>query len=90
MDPASDILDLSGKRQRPMPEIGEASALMKIAAARCRAGRILAGISRSPSLPGVAVVPATLITDYETGAGMPELSDLEAIQSALEWAGVAL
>jgi hypothetical protein len=45
---------------------------------------------RRPSLPGVAVVPATLITDYETGAGMPELSDLEAIQSALEWAGVAL
>jgi hypothetical protein len=47
MDPASDILDLSGKRQRPMPEIGEASALLKIAAAQCRAGRILAGISQA-------------------------------------------
>jgi hypothetical protein len=25
---------------------------------------------------------------HETGVGMPEPSDLEAIQSALEWAGV--
>ncbi len=33
-------------------------------------------------------VPATLITDYETGVGMPEPSDLDAIQSALEWAAV--
>ena len=39
-------------------------------------------------LAGVAVVPATLITDYETGVGMPEPSDLDAIQSALEWAAV--
>jgi hypothetical protein len=28
------------------------------------------------------------MTDYEMGVGMPEPSDLEAIQSALEWAGV--
>ncbi len=60
---------------------------MKITAAQCRAGRILAGLSQA-ELAGVAVVPATLITDYETGVGMPEPSDLEAIQSALEWAGV--
>ena len=55
--------------------------------AQCRAARMLAGISQA-ELAGVAVVPATLITDYETGVGMPEPSDLEAIQSALEWAGV--
>ena len=60
---------------------------MKITAAQCRAGRMLAGLSQA-ELAGVAVVPATLITDYETGVGMPEPSDLEAIQSALEWAGV--
>ena len=54
--------------------------------AQCRAARLLAGISR-PSRR-VAVVPATLITDYETGVGMPEPDDLEAIQSALESAGV--
>jgi transcriptional regulator with XRE-family HTH domain len=54
---------------------------------QCRAARILAGISQA-ELAGGAAVPATLITDYETGVGMPEPSDLEAIQSALEWAGV--
>jgi transcriptional regulator with XRE-family HTH domain len=48
---------------------------------------MLAGMSQA-ELAGVAGVPATLITDYETGVGMPEPSDLEAIQSALEWAGV--
>ena len=68
-------------------EIDEASVQMKITAAQCRAGRMLAGLSQA-ELAGVAVVPATLITDYETGVGMPEPSDLEAIQSALEWAGV--
>jgi transcriptional regulator with XRE-family HTH domain len=55
--------------------------------AQCRAARLLAGISQA-ELAGVAVVPATLITDYETGVGMPEPDDPEAIQSALEWAGV--
>jgi transcriptional regulator with XRE-family HTH domain len=55
---------------------------MTITAAQCRAARMLAGMSQA-ELAGVAVVPATLITDYETGVGMPEPSDLEAIQSAL-------
>ena len=55
--------------------------------AQCRSARMLAGLSQA-ELAGVAVVPATLITDYETGVGMPEPSDLEAIQSALESAGV--
>jgi transcriptional regulator with XRE-family HTH domain len=36
---------------------------------------MLAGISQA-ELAGVAVVPATLITNYETGVGMPEPSDL--------------
>ncbi|SDR49528.1 Helix-turn-helix [Rhizobiales bacterium GAS191] len=54
---------------------------------QCRAARILAGISQA-DLAGIAVVPATLITDYETGVGMPEPRDLEEIQSALEWVGV--
>jgi hypothetical protein len=48
---------------------------------------MLAGISQA-QLAGIAVVPATLITDYETGVGMPESRDLEEIQSALERAGV--
>ena len=28
------------------------------------------------------------MTNYEMGVGMPEPSEVEAIQSALEWAGV--
>jgi transcriptional regulator with XRE-family HTH domain len=55
--------------------------------AQCRAARILAGISQA-ELAAIAVLPATLITDYETGLGMPEPRDLEKIKSALEWAGV--
>ncbi|SEF15444.1 Helix-turn-helix domain-containing protein [Rhizobiales bacterium GAS191] len=54
---------------------------------QCRAARKLAGISQA-ELAGLAVVPATLITDFETGVGMPEARDLDEIQSALEWAGV--
>jgi transcriptional regulator with XRE-family HTH domain len=46
-----------------------------ITPAQCRAARMLAGISQA-ELAGVAVVPATLITNYETGVGMPEPSDL--------------
>jgi transcriptional regulator with XRE-family HTH domain len=60
---------------------------MTMTPAQCRTARMLAGISQA-ELAGVAAVPATLITDYETGVGMPEPGDLEAIQSALEWAGV--
>jgi hypothetical protein len=47
-----------------------------------------APLACSPAYRRVAVVPATLITDYETGVGMPDPSDLDAIQSALEWAAV--
>ena len=55
----------------------------------CRhSARCAADSEWARQLAGVAVVPATLITDYQTGVGMPEPSDLEAIQGALEWAGV--
>jgi transcriptional regulator with XRE-family HTH domain len=55
--------------------------------AQCRAGRILAGLSQA-ELAEIAVIPATLITDYETGVGMPEPRDLAEIRSVLEWAGI--
>ena len=55
--------------------------------AQCRAGRILAGLSQA-ELAEIAVIPATLITDYETGIGMPEPRDLAEIRSVLEWAGI--
>jgi transcriptional regulator with XRE-family HTH domain len=54
---------------------------------QCRAGRILAGLSQA-ELAEIAVLPATLITDYETGVGMPEPCDLAEIRSVLEWAGI--
>jgi transcriptional regulator with XRE-family HTH domain len=54
---------------------------------QCRAARLLADLSQA-ELAAIAVVPATLITDYETGIGMPEPRDLEEIRSVLEWAGV--
>ena len=38
--------------------------------AQCRAARGLIGMSQG-ELAAIAVVPATLITDYETGVGMP-------------------
>ncbi|MFI5012607.1 MAG: helix-turn-helix domain-containing protein [Hyphomicrobiales bacterium] len=55
--------------------------------AQCRAARALIDMSQA-ALAAVAVVPATVIADYETGAGTPRPSDLEAIRRALERAGV--
>jgi predicted transcriptional regulator len=55
--------------------------------AQCSAARALIELSQA-ALAGIAVVPATLIADYEAGAGTPRPADFEAIQSALEWAGV--
>jgi transcriptional regulator with XRE-family HTH domain len=55
--------------------------------AQCRAARLLADITQA-ELAAIAIIPATLITDYETGLGMPEPRDLEEIQNALEWARV--
>jgi hypothetical protein len=55
--------------------------------AQCRAARVLADMTQA-QFAGIAVVPATLITDYETGVGTAEPRDLAEIQSALEWAGI--
>jgi transcriptional regulator with XRE-family HTH domain len=63
------------------------SAASGMTPAQCRAGRILAGLSQA-ELAQIAVLPATLITDYETGVGMPEALDLVEIRSVLEWAGI--
>jgi len=63
------------------------SAAREMTPAQCRAGRILAGLSQA-ELAEIAVIPATLITDYETGIGMPEPRDLAEIRSVLEWAGI--
>ncbi|MBV9588202.1 MAG: helix-turn-helix transcriptional regulator [Hyphomicrobiales bacterium] len=59
----------------------------QVTPAQCRAGRILARLSQA-ELAQIAVLPATLITDYETGVGMPEPRDLAEIRSVLEWAGI--
>jgi transcriptional regulator with XRE-family HTH domain len=55
--------------------------------AQCRAARVLAGMTQA-QLAEIAVLPATVITDYETGVGAPEPRDLAEIQSVLEWAGI--
>jgi transcriptional regulator with XRE-family HTH domain len=55
--------------------------------AQCRAARLLAGITQA-ELAAVAVIPATLISDYETGVGMPNTHGLAEIQQVLEWAGI--
>jgi len=39
-------------------------------------------------LAGTAVVPVALIADFESGADTPRPADAEAIQKALERAGV--
>jgi hypothetical protein len=55
--------------------------------AQCSAARALIELSQA-ALAAIAVVPAKVIFDYETGAGTPQPADLEAIQHALEKAGV--
>jgi transcriptional regulator with XRE-family HTH domain len=57
--------------------------------AQCRAARALIDMTQA-ELAGAAVVPTSLIADYETGANTPRQADLEAIQAALERAGVEL
>jgi predicted transcriptional regulator len=54
--------------------------------AQCRAARALIELSQA-GLAGAAAVPATVIADYETGAWIRP-ADLEALQRALERAGV--
>jgi transcriptional regulator with XRE-family HTH domain len=55
--------------------------------ALCRAARALLNMSQA-DLAGAAVVPLAVIADYETGVRKPNTLDLDAIQDALERAGV--
>jgi predicted transcriptional regulator len=57
--------------------------------AQCRAARALLDMSHA-ELAGRAVVPAAIIADFEAGALTPRSTDLDAIQDALERAGVEL
>ena len=55
--------------------------------AQCRAARALINISLT-QLASAAVVPTVMIYDYEAGFGKPKPKDLDAIQDALERAGI--
>jgi hypothetical protein len=56
-------------------------------AAQCRPALALIGYSQA-ELAGAAIVPPTLVVDYGAGSVAPRVSDLDAIQAALERAGV--
>jgi hypothetical protein len=55
--------------------------------AQCRAGRALVNINMA-QLAAAAVVPILVIFDFEGGWGKPKPEDIDAIQRALERAGV--
>jgi predicted transcriptional regulator len=55
--------------------------------AQCRAARALVDMSQA-KLADAAIVPATLIADYEAGTAAPRASALMAIKAALERSGV--
>jgi transcriptional regulator with XRE-family HTH domain len=67
--------------------MGGAGAKKRMTPAQCRAARLIADMTQA-ELAALAVLPATLITDFETGVGAPEPRDLDEIKSVLEWAGV--
>jgi hypothetical protein len=67
--------------------MGGAGAKKRMTPAPCRAARLIAHMTQA-ELAAIAVLPATLITDFETGVGAPEPRDLDEIKSVLEWAGV--
>lgn len=60
---------------------------MTITAAQCRAARALLKLSHT-GLSGRSVVPVALIAGFEAGLGKPRPADLDALQRALEKAGV--
>jgi predicted transcriptional regulator len=55
--------------------------------AQCRAARALIDMSHA-DLARAAVVTVTIIADFETGVGGTRPTDVDAIQAALEKAGV--
>jgi hypothetical protein len=55
--------------------------------AQCRAGRALIGMSQS-QLGFASVVPLGVVIDFEAEAMAPRQEDLDALQDALERAGV--
>jgi hypothetical protein len=55
--------------------------------AQCRAARAFIAMSQSDP-ERAAVVPVTLVTDFETGILTLRPADLDAIQRALERAGI--
>jgi predicted transcriptional regulator len=55
--------------------------------AQCRAARAFIAMSQN-DLARAAVVPMALVTDFETGILTPRPADLDALQHALERAGV--
>jgi hypothetical protein len=55
--------------------------------AQCRAARVLINISQA-ELAGIAVVPRNVLSDFEVSWLTPKPAYLEAIQAALEAAGV--
>jgi hypothetical protein len=54
---------------------------------QCRAARALLDMSEA-QLTQAAVVPRRVVEDFEAGAGAEDPAHLEAIQQALERAGV--
>jgi hypothetical protein len=59
--------------------IGGAGAKKRMTPAQCRAARLMADMTQA-ELAAIAVLPATLITDFETGVGAPEPRDLDEIK----------
>jgi predicted transcriptional regulator len=61
---------------------------MTISPAQCRAARALVDIDQT-ALATAAVVPRSVMLDFEVGTRSPGGNDLEAIRRVLEAAGVA-
>lgn len=55
--------------------------------AQCRAARALFEMTQA-ELAGKAVVPVALVADYEAGTIAPRVTDVAAMQSALERMGI--
>jgi transcriptional regulator with XRE-family HTH domain len=54
---------------------------------QCRAARALLNVSLT-GLAGKAVVPVAIIWDFEAGIATPSAATLDALQKALEHAGI--